>query len=615
MDKRRLPTDRIFVILYALVLIAYPLVRAGQGLYVGDTTYSPANFAFHESMSGTWTVATYLANALGSALMHLPGGDTLLGLNILTSLLVSLTALLPLLLLNRDIRIHIIFAGEILALGLCWCPTTILYNYLTYLLFTAGALLLYLGIRDERQLFLAAAGFCLGLNVFTRLPNVTEAALILVLWFAGLICHRPVRIMLRQTLICVAGYAAGLVIPWIAVGVRYGFTAYPDMIRNMFSMTDKAVDYKPLAMIAAMFEDYLYAIKWILLWVAGAVICSVVYHFLMSRSRAGGEAPRPLINTMISVGCPIVLFGVIIRICYGQGMFTLHYYEYRAIYFWAVVLLFFATVMAVFAVCRPAPIWSDPDIYRRKRILSLMVLIIIYVTCIGSNNGLYPIVNNMFITAPYILWMVWDMAVALKNKPLSHVYGLTSVMAVLIACTMIQSIGFHFVYAFNDGIYGEKRDACVTGYDRCAGIHTTQENAVTLQGLMDYIYTNKSKGDTVILYGEIPGLGYLLDMPSALSTFWPSLDSYNYAEWEADMAAVYGADADSGQNAEKLPCIIVTLPVAAWESGDPEAISYFGIDEEAYASDMKLADLVDVIHDRGYVQTYSNDAYAVYECR
>ena len=47
----------------------------------------------------------------------------------------------------------LVFFGEMLAIGLCWCPSVILYNYLTYLLMGAGVLLLYRGIcTDEEKL-------------------------------------------------------------------------------------------------------------------------------------------------------------------------------------------------------------------------------------------------------------------------------------------------------------------------------------------------------------------------------------------------------------------------------------------------------------------------------
>lgn len=39
------------------------------------------------------------------------------------------------------------FAGEIIAISFCWCPSTILYNYLTYFLFLAGCVTLRLTTR------------------------------------------------------------------------------------------------------------------------------------------------------------------------------------------------------------------------------------------------------------------------------------------------------------------------------------------------------------------------------------------------------------------------------------------------------------------------------------
>ncbi|MCR5510979.1 MAG: hypothetical protein K6F54_08540 [Lachnospiraceae bacterium] len=626
------------MIIYILILIAYPMVRVGRGLYVGDTTYSPANFVFHDSMTGTWSVATYLANVLGSFFTKLPGGSTLLGLNIYTSLVVSLTAILPLIFLAKHINIHIIFVGEILALSLCWCPTTILYNYLTYLLFTAGALLVYTGACEDddkrRRILFILAGLCLGLNVFTRLPNVTEAALILAVWFAAFVRRRKIRSTIADTAFCIGGYVVSAVILLIVIRNRYSSHAYSDMIGNMFKMTGKAVDYKPTAMITAMFEDYAYAGKWIALWVVAAVISGVLYteHELKKNSNEparkkahmnGGSIGTILAGTLFGA-----LFGAVIRLCYGRGMFSFRYYEYGSMYFWAVILLFATTLISLFIVFRAKPLCSDNETWESKRILSLIVLIMIYITCIGSNNGLYPIVNNLFICAPYIAWVLWDAADELiefgesgdtdavpecpaeltsgDGRKRGLAFAVTLTTAILFAGTFIQGFGFHLVNAFNDGINGEKLDSYVVGYERTEHIRTTSENAKNLQGLMDYMYANKTEEDRVILYGEIPGLGYILDMPSRLTTFWPDLDSYNYDEWERDLNAVVIGDP------ERLPYVIVTLPIAALEGGDPEAIAFFGEEAARYSDDRKLEDLIDYMHTYDYEQLYVNDAYVVY---
>lgn len=98
----------------------------------------------------------------------------------------------------------LLFSGEIIALGLCWCPSTILYNYLTYFLMTAGILLLYRGICRKQAACFVAAGICLGANVAVRMPNVVQAAFILAVWYG---------IVITDTARCDAAAAAGTEAP------------------------------------------------------------------------------------------------------------------------------------------------------------------------------------------------------------------------------------------------------------------------------------------------------------------------------------------------------------------------------------------------------------------
>ncbi|MDE7232204.1 MAG: hypothetical protein K2N37_03925, partial [Lachnospiraceae bacterium] len=176
-------------VLFSVLLVLYPLVGINQGLNVADTTYSLANFQYFGQMKGTWMVATFLANAVGSLLMRLPFGGTLLGIYFYTSLVQSATALMVYLALRKRLPAPLLFVGEMLALGLCWCPSAVLYNYLTYFLMTAGMLLLYRGLttvpgKASGRLYFVAAGLCLGANVAVRMPNVVQAAFIRALWYA-----------------------------------------------------------------------------------------------------------------------------------------------------------------------------------------------------------------------------------------------------------------------------------------------------------------------------------------------------------------------------------------------------------------------------------------------
>ena len=84
----------------------------------------------------------------------------------------------------------LIFIGELMALGLCWCPSTILYNYLTYLIMDAGVILLYKGIVENNRRYYVAAGVLLGMNVAVRMPNVVQAAFIVAVWYGSMLSGR-----------------------------------------------------------------------------------------------------------------------------------------------------------------------------------------------------------------------------------------------------------------------------------------------------------------------------------------------------------------------------------------------------------------------------------------
>ena len=122
-----------------LILLLYPLRKVNTGIDLMDGGYSLGNYRFFETMNQTWKLATYLANVLGVLLTKLPFGDTWIGMNVYTSLLAGITAAGAYLVLKKRLQ-HpfLIWLGELLALSLCWAPSTNLYQYLGYYLMTAA---------------------------------------------------------------------------------------------------------------------------------------------------------------------------------------------------------------------------------------------------------------------------------------------------------------------------------------------------------------------------------------------------------------------------------------------------------------------------------------------
>lgn len=610
--------------IFPLILLIYPLLKINQGIDVSDTTYSLANFQYFGSMEGTWMVATFLANAVGSLLMHLPWGNTLSGMYFYTALLQSVIALAVYLGLRKKLPAPVLFLGEFMALSLCWCPSTILYNYLTYLLMTAGLLLLYCGVLQQtetkaRWLYLTA-GICLGANVAVRMPNVVQMAFIVVVWYgAALMCHRQNvlltakdggqeavlqrhanrqtawKLAVSDTLWCIWGYVLGFGIPLIAICIKYGIDAYPAMVRTMFAMTEKAVDYKPVSMVTGMFGDYFTGLYWLLF----AGICIAAGWLLMKVQKAlfpENDVIRSLCRLVY-----VVILAVLLRFYWGRGMFSFRYYEYSSMYYPTVLLLLMAIVAAVYCLLRR-------QVCTEQKILAMIVLVQIFVTPLGSNNNLYPIINNLFLVTPFLLWVACDWSLT-DREQITFGFVWKAPLAMLILFVLVQSIGFHQNFVFRDGIQGERRTMCITSPAKAANVHTGQDNGELLQELAVFVEEENLTGRDLITYGELPGLGYLLDMPSALSTFWPDLDSYRMVEYERDMAQI---ETNMKEGNDETPVIILASPVAAYLSEDADGMNWFGVDREAMDQDEKLQILDGFMEQYGYGEVFCNARYAVY---
>lgn len=580
----------IFIILLAF----YPLLKINQGLDLADTSYSLANFLYFPSAEGTWMVATYLANVVGYLCMMLPKGDTLVGMNFYTGLILSAFVLLFYFTLRKKIPAWIVFIGEMLAVSLCWCPTVVLYHYLSYYLMGAGALLLYYGIclqEDKKNFwYFLTAGICLGANVTARMPNVVQAVFILALWYGAWLKKETFGRTVKDTAVCILGYLAGFGVPFVTICIKYGSNAYPEMVRELFAMTDKAVDYKPTSMLSGMFTEY----KLGLFWMAFAAIVLICLHVLyVVKNRFLPQKFVWLYRIICIASC-----GLLVRFYWGRGMFNFEYYYYRSMYQWAVQFLLITVLCA-------AALLIGRKVTAEDKVLALLVLLILFVTPLGGNNDLYPIINNLFLIAPFTLWVCFDRFVATKGE-IQH-FSWKAVAGTFVIMLLIQSVGFHFHFVFQDSVWGEKRDTLLTGIPKTEGICTNRENAELFSELVQYAGEQQFSGREVILYGEIPGLSYFLDMPSAISTAWPDLESYRRVRFDQDLKKVE-------LNMEKSrPVVIVSSAIAAYKDEDGEAYEWFGVDPEAYAADEKLGMLLQFLEDYDYEETFGNMRYVVYE--
>lgn len=661
--------------LFIVILAFYPLRHIYLGLDLWDTGYNYANFVYMgtEHMDSMWLFSTYLSNAAGHLLTKLPGAGGLAGMNFYTGLFVSGLALLGYWFCTRKLKIQpwLAFLGELLAVSLCWCPTALLYNYMTYVLFLGCVILLYLGLTGERKGCLIAAGMCLGANVLVRFSNLPQMAMILAVWAYDLIVWReerkekrggacPVKAgsegvgddpeekvctgagdarkekqegrrpggfwkrTLAHTSWCLLGYAGTLLVLLGYIHVRYGLEEYVKGILRLFAMTDNAADYKAASMLRGVIDAYVENLYWAarigVIAAAGtalaAVIAAVGAIFIrvvrekqikktgVSESLCKWEKAFGILLKMLTAAMGILLAGAMLLWLYRSGKFcSLEFYNYGSMLRPGILFMMLTMLIGVIRI-------FHPDSAREEKLISGMLILVILLTSLGSNNGVYPSLNNLFAAAPYTLWESWRFIRKAGKKKIAHVtlnpFPVKCILTafLLMCCFQFGGFGAKFVFAEATGV--QDVSAQVENNEVLRNIKMSREKAVWMTELGDYIQENGLQGQEVILYGKIPALSYYLQMPSAFNP-WSDLRSYSYEAMEADMAELDG----------ETPVIILENSYDAYLNGGRERMEALNVSEKNMEdiitnSHRKLQLLGDFMEENHYELVFRNGKFSVY---
>lgn len=575
--------QRVTEIVFPLVLLLFPLLKIGQGVDLTDTPYSLGNYRFFAGTEGVWVMATFLSNVAGFLLTKLPFGTTMIGMKCYTSLLVSIMALFGYRFFKTKMPAWVAFFGEMAAIGFCWCPTVILYNYMTYFFFLLGAVFLFRGLAGSRPVWLVIAGVCLGLNVSVRVPNILETLLIVTLWYYGARKKKSFENIAKETGLCVAGFLAAQAVMFLVMSLLYGFGAYGEMISGLFGMSGSASDYTLSEMLLSILSAYGKGFKW-MLYMLLCILPGIPF-FMIKKEKF------QLLRRVVYCLCIGVLFFVL----YKWGMYNFRYYQKESGLQWGVIFLILSIAINIWML-------GTKMIDDEWMLIGSISLVMILITPLGSNNYVWPALNNLFFAAPVTFWMIYKFARwgreyvdATGKVPFFPAKAMISAM---VLAFLVQSIGLGCFYVFLDGEDGQKRIGTVSENPVLEGMHTTDLNGETLSELSGFMIENKVQyeGKRLILYGNVPGLSYYLDRAPAIFTSWPDLDTNSAERLKSDLEELTASIQEKG---ERKPLVILS------SSCEEDTLSG--------ETDKKLSMIKEFMEANDYSRAFANEAYVVYE--
>lgn len=580
---------------YVLILVVYSMRHINWGLDLWDTGYNYINFKYMdlEHMDSMWYFSTYLSNLVGHYMTKLPFGDTLMGMNFYTGLIVVALALMGYYFCTRKMKIApwAAFVGVFVAESLCWSPTAVLYNYVTYILIVACVILIYKGITQDKKWALFLAGVCLGANVLSRFSNLPQMGLILAVWGYGFIDSRgrqekgALKETINRTLWCIGGYLLGFGSFFASFAVKYGPMAYIEGVMRLFGMTEDVTSYTPDSMIDFVLESFSTNLNWMAFMLKYAIIPIVLWMIIdLLYRRVKVVSENIAIYRALTVIAYVITCGLAVLmirdLLYG-GYFDVYYRTYGCMLNPATTFMLLTMLITIIQLVQK-------NVSKEEKLIGMLISLMLIFNSLGSSNGVFLAINNFFLAAPYTLWHCYLFIrkgtnkvfhIGKKVKQIAeneeveekglrvyiHHFPLKCILGAFLGLFLVQVsiFGYNFCFAEATGIVDTSVE--VPNNDVLAGIKMAPDRAEWLYSISEYVNENDLEGRESIVYGLTASIAYYLDMPPAFNS-WILLVSYLYEEMAMDMMELE-AQIEAG---EVEPPIIIGEATHPVYEGEPK---------------------------------------------
>jgi len=296
----------------------------------------------------------------------------------------------------------------------------------------------------------------------------------------------------------------------------------------------------------------------------------------------------------------------------NQNMYNFKYSTTPSMFQWAVILLTGTMLVGIIVI-------FSKKFTQQEKLLCGMNMILIVITPLGSNNHLYGSINNLFLVAPFTLWMCFRFVKWLpervtmgKIRYAVSAYPVKAMFWCIFAMILIQTTLFGWIFVFQEGNGGENLHTKIENSDILKGMITSPDRADILEDICSYVKDNELTGKEVILYGDLPSMSYYLEMPFAISA-WPDLASYNYEIMVQDLAEL---EKQVAVGERELPVVLLEIKQGSYLLEGETTLDALNVSEKErnkIVTDPKLKLIQNWIQKYDYSVTFSNTKFVLFQ--
>lgn len=453
------------ILLYQSLNIFWGFEILDSGFHL--TAYD--NF-FDAADSVSYNFMYYLTNLIGGTIMQVFPNIGIVGYRIVGALFIDCSLLLLFFSLKKEVPVIHLLMGVILVV-VCYIgvPYSFCNGICTCFFYTCFSLLIYRGLINRNFILLLIGGILVGINFFSRIPNVLSIGLCLIILFNRWFTDRVFLYDWKATLFFVIGIFAGVVAIIVVILTLGHMQAFIDSLNILFFKGSSSSDtHSLLNLIIAQLFTYSNALVY---------VASFFTVFYLNSKLKNTQLLKVLYIIFVSI---LIAYHVYLGNAYNP--------------LWA--LCFVGCLLCIFK-------------RRSLSLLAMFALFMLIVVPCGSNSGYNQGSLPALIAAPISSFV-------LLNR--------RNILFAIVACFAISMKTIRQGNFFDKGPLSEKRFSI--NVSECSLIRTTKKRSEIFNSSLPEICKLVHPKDTLLVYGDAPMLNFLTHTRPAGGMCWPGSNGF-----------------------------------------------------------------------------------------
>lgn len=466
---------------YIIAIFIYFLAVGSQGLDMCDEGWVMTGYQqlFNDADSVTYQLLYYTTLLVGAVWNKLFGWLGYYGFRILSAIVLTATCAV----IYKTLKPHVsrvsIIIGTILCISFSNYGVFVFHhNHLTIFFISLACYLLMMGLNScKSSNYFLIAGICVGINVFSRLPNLTMCALIVSLFPL----YATISRFYRSLGFCVFGFVLGVLLILVLMSSLDHLDTFVSAIKMMQAASNDPLSTHDLSYMLGVYAGN-YKI----------VVASTIIILVMSFAR--NYIVRFMNNRMQTITfCVLVVLSCLL------------YYKFNPLF----VVYGLTTVILCFALYK----------YKEdKKLLSLilMALVWLHFLPVGSDFG----IGNMGGSS---VWLAIPLALGIVHKELEtkDMFAKLSWLH-LLAAVMIVPFFINIKTIFGQCYFdkGSRFEKTYQIDNAKLNTFTTKNNKELLEPLLKELPKYVNKGEYLLQYMKCPLIHYITETRPCLGNSW-----------------------------------------------------------------------------------------------